>query len=156
VPLARIRRLRRGGFALHLPPAEREVLSSVPAMLRPLLLRGDRDDLAMRRLFPSAFLDDAAAEAEFDAAVRDDLLARRLEALDTMERTLSASRLTAEELEAWLAAMNDLRLVLGVRLAVTEESVPEDFRGDPETERAYRLYAYLSLLEEEVVDALSH
>jgi hypothetical protein len=72
-----------------------------------------------------------------------------------MERTLRADRLTEDELVAWLAAMNDLRLVLGVRLAVTEESTPSDFDGDPEAERAYGLYAYLSYLEEDVVRALS-
>jgi hypothetical protein len=29
---------------------------------------------------------------------------------------------------AWLAALNDVRLVLGVRLAVTEEATPADIR----------------------------
>ena len=32
---------------------------------------------------------------------------------------------------------------------------PRDFAGDPEAERAYELYRYLSYLEEHVVDALS-
>jgi hypothetical protein len=124
-------------------------------MLRSLLAGGDDRDPAMRRLFPSAFMDDEAAAAEFDSVVRDDLLEQRLAAIDTMERTLRAERLSEEELVAWLAAVNDLRLVLGVRLALTEESTPEDFAGDPETERAYGLYGYLSYLEEDVVRALA-
>jgi hypothetical protein len=124
-------------------------------MLRSLLASGEADDPAMRRLFPSAFLDDAAAADEFDAAVHDDLLGERLRAIDAMERTLQAESLSEEELAAWLAAVNDLRLVLGVRLAVTEDSTPEEFAEDPETSRAYRLYAFLSYLEEEVVEALS-
>jgi Domain of unknown function (DUF2017) len=155
VSVTRVKRLRRGGFQLRLPPQERDVLAAVPAMLRSLLTDGDAQDPAMRRLFPSAFPDDEAATAEFDSVVRDDLLAQRLAAIDTMERTLQAERLTEDELAAWLAAMNDLRLVLGVRLAVTEESRPEDFASDPESERAYGLYAYLSFLEEDVVRALS-
>lgn len=155
MPVARVKRMRRGGYALRIPPPEREVLAAVPAMLRSLLAADERDDLAMRRLFPSAFMDDEAAAAEFDASVRDDLVEQRLKAIDTMERTLQAVQLTEDELGAWLAAVNDLRLVLGVRLAVTEESSPEDFVADPEAERAYGLYAYLSYLEEDVVHALS-
>jgi hypothetical protein len=155
VPFARVKRLRRGGFQLRLPVQERDVLATLPEMLRSLLSEGGAGDPAMERLFPRAFLDDEAAAAEFDAVVRDDLLQQRLEAVDTMERTLRSERLSEDELVAWLAAVNDLRLVLGVRLAVTEESSPSDFEGDPEAERAFGLYAYLSYLEEDVVRALS-
>lgn len=155
MPLTRVKRLRRGGFQLRIPPPERTLLSSVPEMLRLLLTEGERDDPAVERLFPRAFLEDAAASAEFDSVVRDDLLAQRLASIDTLERTLHADRLSEDELLAWLAAVNDLRLVLGVRLAVTEESTPGDFEGDREAERAYDLYAYLSYLEEDVVRALS-
>ena len=153
---ARVKRSRRGDtFEIRIPPNEREVLAAVPEMLRSLLSESDRDDPAVKRLFPAAYLDDGPAAAEFDAVVRDDLLEQRFAAIDTMERTLGAERLSEEELAAWLAAVNDLRLVLGVRLAVTEESTPEDFTADPETERAFGLYAYLSYLEEDVVRALS-
>jgi hypothetical protein len=72
-----------------------------------------------------------------------------------MSRTLDERTLTEDELLAWLAVINDLRLVLGVRLAVSEESVPSDFEGDEEASASYALYAYLSYLEEEVVDALA-
>lgn len=155
MPIARIKRMRRGGFSLRIPPPERDVLAAVPQMLRALLQDGDAHDPAMRRLFPSAYMDDEAATAEFDSVVHDDLLEQRLAAIDTMERTLPAERLTEDELLAWLGAINDLRLVLGVRLAITEESTPQDFSSDPETERAYGLYAYLSYLEEDAVRALS-
>ena len=151
----RVKRLRRGGYQLRVPAQERDVLETLPAMLRSLLAEGDADDPAMKRLFPRAFMDDEAASAEFDAIVRDDLLEQRLAAIDTMERTLRAERLNEDELIAWLAALNDLRLVLGVRLAVTEKSSPADFRSDPEVERAFGVYAYLSYLEEDIVAALS-
>jgi Domain of unknown function (DUF2017) len=155
VPTRRVKRSRLGGYVVRLPSAEREVLGSVPPMLRSLLLEPDRDDPALRRLFPAAFLDDERAAAEFDEVVRDDLLGQRLAAIETLERTVGSDRLTEEELSAWLAAVNDVRLVLGVRLAVTEESTPAEFESDPETERAYALYSYLSYLEEEMVEALA-
>jgi uncharacterized protein DUF2017 len=150
-----VRRSRFGGFVLRIPPAEREVLGMLPEMLRALLSSNDANDPALRRLFPRAFPDDEKASAEFDAVVRDDLLEQRMAAIETMERTLGAEHLTEEELIAWLAAVNDLRLVLGVRLDVTEDSTVSDFAGDPETERAYSLYMFLSYLEEDVVRALA-
>lgn len=155
MPLRRVKRSRLGGYVVRLPPAEREVLGSLPPMLRGMLSEQDPEDPAIRRLFPSAFLDDEKAAAEFDSVVRDDLMGQRLAAIETLERTVGSDRLSEEELSAWLASVNDLRLVLGVRLAVTEESTPEEFRGDPETEQAYGLYAYLSYLEEEMVEALA-
>lgn len=132
------------------------MLRTLPAQLREVLSEADPgSDPAMRRLFPSAFLDDAEAAAEFDRAVRGDLTAERLRAISTMERTLDAPRLNEEELHAWLAAINDIRLVLGVRLMVTEESVSQDFEGDEGSRQSFALYAYLSHLEEDVVSALS-
>jgi hypothetical protein len=150
-----VKRSRKGGFDLRIPEPEREVLVTLPGTLRALLLSGDADDPALERLYPKAFADDEEASTEFDAIVHDDLLRQRLAAIDTMERTLQADHLTEEELMAWLAALNDLRLVLGVRLAVTEEATDADYAGDPEAGRAYELYRYLSYLEEHVVDALS-
>jgi Domain of unknown function (DUF2017) len=155
VPARRVKRSRLGGYVVRLPSAEREVLGTLPPMLRALLSEQDPNDAALRRLFPSAFLDDEKAAAEFDSVVRDDLMGQRLAAIETLERTVGSDRLSEEELSAWLASVNDLRLVLGVRLAVTEESTPEKFGGDPETEQAYALYAYLSYLEEEMVEALA-
>lgn len=150
-----VQRSRMGGFVVRIPPRDRELIATLPAVLRDLLSSGDAEDPAVRRLFPKAFLDDDEASAEFDSVVRDDLVRDRLTAVDTMERTLRATRLSEDELVAWLAALNDLRLVLGVRLAVTEEATAADFAGDPEAERAYAVYRYLSVLEEDVVEALS-
>jgi hypothetical protein len=154
--LPRVRRSRRGDFELRLPEHDREVLGTLPGQLRELLASADPlEDPVMRRLYPAAYLDDPEAAKEFDGFVRDELTAGRLAALDTMERTAAATRLSEEELLAWLAAINDVRLVLGVRLHVTEESEPEDFAGDGEREESFELYSYLSYLEEEVVEALS-
>jgi hypothetical protein len=155
VAVRRVKRTRAGDFVLRIPPPERDVLAGLPEMLRTVLEQDDRSDPVLQRLFPSAFPDDQEATTEFDSVVRDDLVAQRLAAIETMERTLQAVRLTEDELAAWLGAMNDLRLVLGVRLAVTEESTTKDFDGDAETGAAYALYTYLTYLEEDVVQALS-
>jgi Domain of unknown function (DUF2017) len=72
-----------------------------------------------------------------------------------MERTLDADRVSEEELLAWVATINDARLVLGTRLDVSEEL---DLSRIAETDaRApmYAVYAYLTWLEEHAIDALS-
>jgi len=150
-----VRRSRRGGFDLRISGAEREVLQTLPGTLREILVSRDAGDPVVRRLYPGAYLDDEAASREFDEVVHDDLLERRLAAVETLERTVRSNHLTEDELVDWLAALNDARLVLGVRLAVTEESTSGDFAGDRETESAFELYRYLSYLEENVVEALA-
>jgi len=151
----RIVRSSAGGFDLRIPRSERNVLRGLPDQLRLLLDEGDAEDPALQRLHPSAYPDDPVAAAEFDGLVRDDLTEQRMKAIETMSRTIDSDHLDEEEVLAWLAAINDLRLVLGIRLAVTEESEPEDFEGDEGTHGSYALYAYLSVLEEDIVEALS-
>ena len=156
MPPTRVKRVRGGRFALRISRAERDVLRSLPAQLRQLITGHDvgaHPDL--RRLFPTAYPDDPAKAAEYDAMVRDDLVAERLAAIDVMERTIDSDRLSEEELLAWLSPINDLRLVLGTRLDVSEDLSELDVPpGDPRAQ-SLALYAYLSLLEEDAVAALS-
>src|SRR3990172_3424488 len=117
--------------------------------------RTRRGDFQVR--FPAPTLDDESINAEFERLMRGDLLAERLASLETMERTLEAERLSEEELVAWLSAINDLRLVIGVRLDVTEGTTAADFSALPDDDprvRTYALYSYLTFLEDHIVGAL--
>jgi hypothetical protein len=155
VALERVRRTRKGEFLVRLTTSEREAIRGVPAMLRELLQDADpATDPALQRLFPSAYLDDPERSAEFAHMVHDDLLAQRMAAVDTMEHTIEADRLSEDEVTAWLATINDVRLMLGVRLEVTESSTPLDFEDDDRA-ASYAVYAFLSWLEEDVVSALA-
>ena len=86
--------------------------------------------------------------------MRNELVASRLAALETVEETLDAKQLTEPEAVAWLQSINSVRLVLGSLLDVSEEldieSLPDDH---PEIE-GFVLYGYLSLLLDELVHAL--
>jgi hypothetical protein len=148
--MARIEPTRHGDFRLRLGREERRALRALPAQLRELL---GTDDPSLRRLFPPAYEDDPESEDEYRRLVRDELLAGRRRALEVMEETAGADRLTVEQLEAWLSALNDLRLVLGTRLGVTEATLLDDL--DPSDPRAaeYALYGYLSWLQEQAVAA---
>ena len=149
---ARIRRTRRGDFELRLPPAERDVLRSLPSQLRALLRS---DDPALERLFPPAYADDARMEEEYRGLVREDLLAARERSLDVMASTIDANRLDEEQVLAWLGAINDLRLVLGTRLEVTEELYETGLPDDDPRAVPFAIYAYLGWLQEQVVGALA-
>ncbi len=152
----RIRLLRDGDFEVRLPGEERALLGSLPRQLTTALEQMPADSEApeaLRRLFPPAYLQDEVAEAAYGAITRPDLLEYHREALETLLDTASKNRLTPEEIERWLSAVNDLRLVLGSALGVTEE-MDAVAPGDPRFGQ-FALYGYLSYLEGEIVDALS-
>ena len=58
--------------------------------------------------------------------------------------------MSSEELESWLGALNDLRLVLGTRLGVTEQTYDE-----PPRDPGLALYGWLTWLEGTIVEALA-
>jgi len=148
----RIERDRKGGYRLRLPAEERELLRSLPAQLRDVL---QTDDPSLRRLFPPAYDDDREAEDEFRRLMRDELLEGKLAALLVVEETAGADHLTGEQLEAWLGALESLRLVLGTQLDVNEETYEQDLDPRHPSAPALALYGYLSWLQEQAVEALS-
>jgi len=151
-PSVRVRRTRRGDFELRLPSEERSLLQALPQQLRDLL---SSDDPALERLFPPAYPEDSDLQSEYEQLVRGDLLQQRLSSVDVMEQTIRASRVSEEQLLAWLSALNDLRLILGTKLGATEDLDPEDVAEDDPLAPSYALYYYLGWLEEQVVEALN-
>lgn len=148
----RVRRTRRGDFQLRLPAGERELLRTLPGQLRELLAT---DDPALERLFPPAYPDDPERDREYRGLVRDDLVAGRLGSLEVMERTIDASRVDEDELVAWLGALNDLRLVFGTRLDVSEDLSGRAISPEDPRAPAFAAYVYLGWLQEQVVEALA-
>jgi hypothetical protein len=148
----RVKRTRRGTYELRIPDVERSLLRTLPEQLRSLL---STDDPALERLFPPAYPEDAERNEEYSSLVRDDLVAHRLGSLEIMEQTLDASSLDEEQLLAWLGSINDLRLVLGTRLGVTEDLYEQGIPEDDPRSAGYAVFAYLGWLEEQVVGALA-
>ncbi|MDQ2650010.1 MAG: DUF2017 domain-containing protein [Actinomycetota bacterium] len=149
---SRIRRTRDGRYELALPEIEREVLDDLAGQLSELLA-ATTDDPAVRRLFPTAYHDDVERDREYQQLVRDDLLERRLANLATVQETApAATELDEEQVTAWMQAINDLRLVLGTRLDVSEEPVEVDL--DDPAAPLLGVYDYLGYLMSEIVDAL--
>ena len=79
------------------------------------------DDPSLRRIFPPAYVDDDNANDEYRRLMREELLEGKLVALAVVEETAGAKHLSGEQLEAWLGALESLRLFLGTQLDVREE-----------------------------------
>ncbi len=152
-PPAPIERTETGDFLLRLGPEERGLLRRLSAELEELLA-AEPEDPSLRRLRPRAY-EDEEVEREFRSLMGAELESLRLENLRGLAETAGRDRLDAEELDCWLAALNDLRLVLGTRLDVTEDQFADGF--DPSAPHAYELavYAFLTWLQEAAIDAAS-
>jgi hypothetical protein len=147
----RIVRLESDRFALRLGRQERRVLAALPGQLRALI---EARDPAVARLFPPAYPDDPDRESEYRRMVGTELLEGRREALEVMEATVRARQLDRDQLSAWLAALNDVRLVLGTQLDVTEDAEETDLPEDDPQAPTLALYHYLGWLVAQAVEAL--
>jgi uncharacterized protein DUF2017 len=118
------------------------------------------DDPILARLLPDAYADDPEASGEFRRYTEIGLRSGKVAAAQTVLDTLPASggrvRLSEADAQAWLRALNDVRLSLGVVLGVTddfEDTVGELTADDPRA--AYiGVYQWLAYLQESLVDAL--
>ena len=138
-----------GEFVVRLPPAERDILAALPDQLAALVADGPSPVTV--RLFPPAYGGDEELDAEFQRLMGDELVRRRTEAAELVRDTITKERLTEAELSAWVGVFNDVRLVLGTALDVSEQSDVLDV--DPEAEDLPLRVTYV-LLSEIVFDAV--
>lgn len=147
-----VTRHRDGSIEVRLDDDEREVLADVLGQLREAIV-ADTDDPLLARLFPPAYADDPEKEAGFRALARDELLEKHLAAIDDVEASLGERRLAPEQADAWMRAVNALRLVLGTRLDVREDDERRVEPDDPDAP-AWWLYELLSALVDDLVRTL--
>jgi hypothetical protein len=119
------------------------------------------DDPVLARLLPDAYRDDSEASGEFRRYTEQGLRSGKVAAARTVLATLPPGggrvRLSEPEAQAWLRALNDVRLALGVHLEVTDdfdEQVAEIARDDPRSPYI-DVYQWLAFLQESLVRALS-
>jgi Domain of unknown function (DUF2017) len=119
------------------------------------------DDPALARLFPDAYTDDAEASGEFRKYTEQGLRSGKAAAARTVLATLPPDggriRLSEPEAQAWLRALNDVRLALGTRLGVTDDFDEQVSDMGPEDPRAayVGVYQWLAFLQETLVQALT-
>lgn len=119
------------------------------------------DDPVLARLLPDAYRDDPEASGEFRRYTEQGLRSGKVAAARTVLATLPAGggrvRLSGPEAQAWLRALNDVRLALGVRLEVTDDFDDRVEGIAPDDPRAAYIdvYHWLAFLQETLVRALS-
>ncbi len=118
-------------------------------------------DPVLARLLPDAYRDDPEASGEFRRYTEQGLREGKAAAARTVLATLPPKggrvRLSRPEAQAWLRALNDVRLALGTRLEVTDDFDEQVARMNPDDPRAayVGVYQWLAFLQETLVLALS-
>jgi hypothetical protein len=126
----------------------------------------DRDDPVVERLFPDVYPERPDDSADFRLYTEGDLKTAKIDQAGAVLAALPDStggevRLDPESAEAWLRAINDARLAMGVRLEITadtdlQDELDEAVLHDPTSTRVFQLsvYAYLGYLQESLLNAL--
>jgi len=127
-----------GTIEVRLDSQEADLLRNLTDEIASVLQPGaPRSDPVVERLFPDAHESRKEARSYRDL-VGEDLRAGKKEALKTVETKLGDSgraslSLGPGEVDAWLTVLTDLRLAIGIRLEVTEETMDEEpDPGDPD------------------------
>ena len=118
------------------------------------------EDPVLARLLPDGYRDDPDAAGEFRKYTELALRAAKHEnaqlMLDSLPEDGGKIQLTAEQAQAWLKSLNDVRLALGTKLGVSED-FEEQWDGlsaqDPRR-TAFEVYAWLGAVQESLVRAL--
>jgi len=116
-------------------------------------------DPALVRLLPDAYGDtDPDASREFRRYTDEDLrIGKRANAralLATLPEGGGKLLLDRGAADAWLGCLNDLRLVLGTRMQVTEQTDLEDLHEDDPRRQALQVYGWLGWLQESLLGCL--
>jgi len=124
-----------------------------------MLKESESDDPVHARLFPSAYEDDEDA-ATFRDMTGGDLSSMKLEALDVMDgairrRAHGLTTLSQEEGEAWVRALTDMRLAIGTRLDVTEETMSVEPEPDDPSAGPLQILHWLGWLQESILDQMA-
>jgi hypothetical protein len=145
----------KGGWAINLDVEERNLLLRLMGELEALLASGDGGDELLARLYPVAYPEDEEKEAEYQRLMREELVASRLGAIETVKAALDPERtelLTEGDTVALLQSINSVRLVLGTMLGITDDE-SADAADDTDTPE-HHLYDFLSWLLEWTVRSL--
>jgi hypothetical protein len=118
------------------------------------------EDPVLARLLPDGYRDDAEAAGDFRRYTEQDLRSGKVATARTVLATLPEDGghilLSADDAQAWLRAINDVRLALGVRLSITEDFQERMGQPEPDDPRSayFWVYDWLTYLQETLVRAL--
>lgn len=141
-----VRRRPDGRFVVEWRAGDRAMIESLSQEFDALIAT---DDPAVARLFPPAYVDDDERADGYAAMTRDELIERRRASAGVLLAGMSAESVDTEGLLTMMRALNDLRLVVGTQLDVSEDARPRIRASDPDAarwfayERLNRLLSYI-------------
>jgi hypothetical protein len=118
-------------------------------------------DPVLARLLPDAYQDDDEAAGEFrkytESSLREAKKYFAQTLLDTVPPKGGRVKLTADQARDWLRALNDVRLMFGVRLEVTEDFDEQLASLDQKDPRlaAFEVYGWLGAVQDSLVRAIA-
>ena len=154
------RAARGGEVVARLDPAEATVVGLLLDQLEQLLAADAEDvgdDPVLARLLPEGHRGDPEIAADYRELTESALRSGKADDLAVVRATLPAAggevRLDGDQAAAWLRSTNDLRLALGTRLDIREDTEPpEEITGDEDQQLA--VYYWLTAVQGSLVDAL--
>src|ERR1700722_13477669 len=170
------RSTRDGGVTVRLSGGEATLLRTLVVPVMELLNDPDRpsappeaaapDDSAdvladLEKQFSSPDEDDPEKAGEFRKYTESSLREAKKYFAQTLLETLPPEggkiRLTGDQARDWLRALNDIRLMFGVRLEVTEDFEDQLAALDPKDPRlaAFEVYGWLGAVQDSLVHALA-
>lgn len=114
-------------------------------------------DPVLARLFPDAYHDDSISAGDFRRYTEERLRDGKTRHAAAMTASLLREApivLDETEVASWLGSLNDLRLVLGTLLDVSEEDDAEERLGEPGGD-TYNVYLWLTYLQGGLLEALA-
>jgi hypothetical protein len=123
-------------------------------------------DPAAARLFPDVYPDDEVESDEFRRFTEDELRTEKSHqigvVLGCLPHRAGEIRLDEEQAEAWLRALTDARLTLGIKVGIDETTdlgaeIDNAAMRDPTGYRAVQLsvYGYLTYVQESLIESLT-
>ena len=150
---------RTGILRLDLDETEAQILRSLVTEMR-TLLKADipQQDAVKQRLFPRAY-EGQENEETFRDLVSSDLEKAKLDAVEQVGEALGTDgaveiELGPDEVGTWLRLLTDLRLAIGVRLDVTEETMSEEIEPDDPNASAFAVLHWLGWVQGSILERI--
>ncbi len=149
-----------GRLHLSIGPQESALLRELLKEMQTLLEADVPDiDRVKKRLFPDAY-QDPEDEESYRELIGDGLHDAKTSALEDVRSAagdddgMIETWVPSEEIDSWLSVLTDLRLAIGTRLDVSEESMLEEIAPTHPDAPAYAVLHWLGWLQETFLDAV--
>ncbi len=156
--MSSVRAKRGGRLLIELDAPEAGALRHVADEMFILLEEESRADPVTRRLFPDAYEDEQDARS-FASLVGDELRATKRHSLERVRSHLGRAgnarvSLGPDDVQAWLTTLTDLRLAIGARLEITEETMDAPIDSGHPDSLSMAIMHWLGWLQESILETI--